>query len=70
MKNKLSSYQKLKAENKSLKEDIYNLVMIDDRPEGSITRGRWLLQFKADEIMWFGDSRKDKGEFKGIINKT
>ncbi len=49
---KLSSYQKLKAENESLRVDIRNLIRPDKFTTGAETRKRYEIMFKLDDLVW------------------
>ena len=59
MKKKLNSYQKLKAENLALKQDLYALVMWDDpstdNPEflkKFAVKLKWKTQFNTEHMIW------------------
>jgi hypothetical protein len=64
---RLSAYQKLKAENEKLKQDIYNLVRNADKMEGTQTRMRYEMQYKMSDAVWFGDAAKSSTQFNGIL---
>ncbi len=52
---KLSSYQKLKAENRRLKQDIYDLVMRRNEFQGLCVYTRYKLNYTQTDIMMFGN---------------
>ncbi len=54
---KMSSYQKLKAENQRLKNDIYLLVMDADGFQGMGVAARYRLQYDMDKMVWFGERK-------------
>jgi len=55
---KLTSYQKLKAENLALKQDVHTLVM--DKDPISYNRVKttikWKLMFEQESIVWRGET--------------
>jgi len=51
-------YEKTKAENKKLRQDIYNLIKKENEIEGITTKARWEFTFNTEEIMMFGDATK------------
>jgi hypothetical protein len=59
---KISSYQKLKAENLKLKQDIYVLLRLEnsERPEDMIkyfgVKVNWDMLFKLEDQVWNGSS--------------
>ena len=52
---KLSSYQKLKAENAGLKQDIYSLIEKSDQIEGMETKAMYQMEYGLYEMIWFGN---------------
>ncbi len=62
--DKLTSYQKLKAENKRLKQDIYVLVKFEkstnpnELMEHFSTRMNWDIIFDLEERNWSGETTK------------
>lgn len=64
MEKKLSAYQKLKAENQRLKQDIYALIRHEnsDKPRELINfisvKIRWEMRFKLDDAVWYGEPTK------------
>ena len=62
---KLSAYQKLKAENLRLKQDIYKLVMlensgkINDIMEYAGTKTKWTMRFRFEDIVWSGSTNRE-----------
>lgn len=68
VKKKISSYQKLKEENKKLRQDIYSLVRSADKIEGKQVWMRYDMLYRMSDIVWFGDSEKSKDkESVGIL---
>ena len=65
--SRLSAYQKLKAENKKLRNDIYNIVRNPDKMEGIITKARYEMQYKISDIVLFGDAVNPNQNFNGIL---
>ena len=64
---KLSSYQKLKAENRRLKQDIYDLVMEEDEFKKMDVSFRYRLRFQMIDFAMLG-SRKIPCKTGGIFN--
>lgn len=62
----LSSYQKLKAENKKLLEDICLLVRKSNTIEGLQARTRWEIKLGTEDAIMFGTSAPEEGKIKGI----
>ena len=60
---RLSSYQKLKQENKSLKEDIYNLVMYSKKEVGVVTHMRYANKFNLVNAILSGTADLPDEEF-------
>lgn len=60
MPQQMTTYQKLKAENKKLKEDIYNLIRKEKEMIGIQTRMRYELEFQLEETIWFGSYNSTK----------
>jgi hypothetical protein len=60
-------YDKTKAENKQLKEDIYNLIRKENEVEGLTVKMRWKMAFYIDDMILFGDSTKTDGKFEGLL---
>jgi hypothetical protein len=52
-------YEKIKAENKKLKQDIYDLVKNENEVEGVTAKIRWKMFFDTAEMIWFGDRTKE-----------
>lgn len=50
----MTTYQKLKAENKQLKEDLFNILRRPDSDEGIIARSRHELMYDLNDVVWFG----------------
>lgn len=51
---KLSSYQKLKLENKQLRVDIYKLVIKENEETGIITKIKYKISFDIDNQICYG----------------
>jgi hypothetical protein len=56
---RVTSYQKLKAENQKLKQDIYNLVKKENEIDGIETKVRYCMIYGVQDSIMFG-SRKIK----------
>ena len=50
----MSSYQKLKAENEKLKQDIYNLVRKENEMIGLETKLKYNILFDLNDAVWQG----------------
>lgn len=70
MAKKISSYQKLKAENKSLRDDIFNIVMNEKNAIGQVTKLRYKLHYEMIELALKGNSTHHKTEepFEGFYS--
>ena len=66
---KISSYQKLKEENKKLNQDIYNIVMKRNEMIGVQTYISYKVKFQFIEQCWSGDSTSTDSKLKGIFQK-
>jgi len=64
---RLSSYEKLKAENKQLKQDIFTLLKKADTMEGQVTKARYLLSYSFSDAVMFGDTSIHSNTFSGNI---
>jgi hypothetical protein len=53
---KLTSYQKLKLENKNLMQNIFNLVVKENEIEGILTKAMYSITFKINDLIMFGSS--------------
>lgn len=62
-------YEKTKAENKELKQDIYNLVKKENEVEGVAVKMRWKMVFDTEDMIMFGDATGTDGEFKGLLSQ-
>jgi hypothetical protein len=60
-------YDTIKAENKQLKQDIYNLIRKENQIEGLNAKIRWELEFQMNDIIWFGDVNKTDSKFEGLL---
>jgi hypothetical protein len=62
-------YDKTKAENKKLKQDIYNLVRKENGVEGIAIKMRWEMVFDTEDMVTFGDVTKTDGNFQGLFSQ-
>ncbi len=53
----MSSYQKLKSDNKQLKKDIYNLIRQADKLPGLSTKKRYEMEYDLYDSVMFGSVR-------------
>lgn len=61
----MTSYQRIKLENRKLKTDIYVLVMRNNTFEGISTRLSYEIIFKSNDAIMKGDVNK-KPKLKGL----
>ena len=54
MKQKISSYKKLKIENESLRKDIYNLICNADKEKGLCVKRRYQIIYLLEDSVMFG----------------
>jgi nucleosome binding factor SPN SPT16 subunit len=52
----MTSYQKLKEENKKLKQDIYNLIRHENDMVGMVTKMNYNRQFELNDFVWQGST--------------
>lgn len=71
----MTSYQKLKAENLKLKQDIHTLVMLDESKEPRdvlnvfAVKTNWKLRFKLENFVWGSHASKSvTGHSDGLIS--
>ena len=62
-------YEKTKAENKELKQDIYNLVRKENEVEGVAVKIRWKIVFDTEDMIMFGDATNTDDKFQGVLSK-
>lgn len=62
-------YEKTKAENKELKQDIYNLVRKENQVEGITVKMRWEMVFDTEDMIMYGDATNTDGKFQGLLSK-
>ena len=62
-------YEKIKAENKELKQDIYNLIRKENEVEGITVKIRWNMIFDTDDMIWLGDATKTDDKFQGMLHE-
>lgn len=68
---RLTAYQKLKQENKALRQDIYDLVVNKDKEQGISTYIRYVHSYNVVNAMLAGDATSD-GPFiaQGIFTQS
>ena len=62
-------YEKTKAENKDLKQDIYNLIRKENEVEGMTVKMRWKMVFDTEDMIMFGDATETNGKFEGFLSQ-
>ena len=62
-------YERTKAENKELKQDIYNLIRKENEVEGMTAKMRWEMVFDKNDMIWFGGAIKTDGELQGLLSQ-
>jgi len=62
-------YEKTKAENKELKQDIYNLIRKENEVEGMAVKIRWNIAFDTDDMIMFGDATKTDDKLQGFLSQ-
>ena len=62
-------YEKTKAENKELKEDIYNLIIKENQSEGITVKMKWKMVYDTEDMIIFGDATKTDGKFQGLLSQ-
>lgn len=60
--NKLSSYQKLKAENDRLKSDLSVLALYPESKKGVTIKMEWTTKVNIETAVWAGDSSSQTSE--------
>ena len=58
--SKLSSYQKLKQENRKLKKEIRELVVNPESSKSKLIATRVDLEAQLEESIWFGNPTRSK----------
>jgi len=53
---KISSYQKLKAKNRELRQDIRTLVLSPDSMEALRLKAKYTFQYQAEDAIMYGHS--------------
>lgn len=66
---KLSSYQKLKAENAKLKADLRELAARPTSERSIIIKMIEIYQEKLESIIWHGNPTTENRHFGGLLNK-
>ena len=69
MKKIKEKYKLLKAENKKLQQDIYNLIRKENEEEGIVVRMRWTMIFNAEDILWMGGENNTDTKFQGLLSQ-
>lgn len=62
-------YEKTKAENKELKQDIYNLVRKENEVDGMIVKMRWKMVFDTEDMIMYGDATNTESKLQGLLSK-
>ena len=62
-------YEKTKAENKELKQDIYNLVRKENQDEGMTVKMRWKMVFDTEDMIMFGDATNTDNQLQGLLSQ-
>ena len=62
-------YEKTKAENKELKQDIYNLIRKENEVDGMTVKMRWEMVFDTEDVIMFGDASKTDVNFQGLLSQ-
>ena len=62
-------YEKTKAENKELKQDIYNLIRKENEVEGMTVKIHWKMVFDTEDMIMFGDATKTDNKFQGFLSQ-
>lgn len=62
-------YEKTKAENKELKQDIYNLIRKENKVEGIVVKIRWKMIFDIEDMIMLGDATRTDGKFQGLLSR-
>ena len=62
-------YKKTKAENKKLKQDIYNLVRKENQAEGMTVKMRWKMVFDTEDMIMLGDATNTDNQLQGFLYK-
>ena len=73
MKQKISSYEKLKIENESLRKDIYNLIRNADKEEGLCVKRRYQIIYLLEDSVMFGNTTRlfdKKPGISDLINNS
>ena len=63
----MTSYQKLKAENKRLRQDIYNLVRKKNEIEGIATFMKYDIQYSCEDMVWGGSLPEGNNTYTGLL---
>ena len=64
----MTSYQKLKAENLKLKQDLITLSTYPDSVKAIIIKAEWVMISKTEEALWMGNNEMPQ-VFKGFLDQ-
>ncbi len=64
--SRFTDYDKIKAENKELRNDIYNLIKNEDKIEGLAIKVLWEIRFDMDDLIMSGS---DTTELIGLTGR-
>ena len=62
-------YEKIKAENKELKQDIYNLIRKENWAESIAVESRWKMVFDTNDMIMLGNATNTDGKFQGFFSQ-
>ena len=62
-------YEKIKARNKELEQDIYNLIRKENEADGMSTKVRWSMIFDTEDMLMRGDGNKTDNKFQGFLSQ-
>jgi hypothetical protein len=65
---KLSSYQKLKAKNQQLMQDLHDAIMYPDSAQGIKVKMHYHVLFNYEAEAWRGNTSDEQQNFKGLIS--
>jgi len=69
MKKIKEKYKLLKAENKNLRQDIYDLIRKENEEEGIVVKMRWNMLFNAEDMVWMGGENNTETKFQGFLSQ-
>jgi len=65
----MTTYQKLKAENLKLKQQLIELSTNPDSTESIMIKAEWIYISTMEEALWLGDSNILPKVFKGLYDQ-